>query len=352
MPSFDKHKVINIYKDLKAFFSLQAGLTRGEIPDHRSTNKLSEPTAKKIYDKDRQIAALRKKLAESGDRRLIDAKNLTWIFGTARVGSTWLGAMLEELKDHFVWHEPIVGRLFGEFYYGGAEHRRGKHFIMGDRYKELWLESIRELVLSGATARFPKAQRQGTLVIKEPNGSIGAPLLMSALPESRMIFLVRDPRDVAASALDASRKGGWLSEGRGAKVQVRTARTEENPDGVVRGIANKYVRYVGNTLQAYEAHTGPKVLVRYETLREDTLSEMKRVHEVLDIQVDDRELARVIEDHSWESIPKEKKGEGKFYRKASPGGWREDLTQAQVKIVEQTTKSLLDEFYPDSRTTG
>jgi hypothetical protein len=35
---------------------------------------------------------------------------------------------------------------------------------------------------------------------------------MEALPESRMIFLIRDPRAFAASALDAARKGSWMYE--------------------------------------------------------------------------------------------------------------------------------------------
>jgi hypothetical protein len=45
-------------------------------------------------------------------------------------------------------------------------------------------------------------------MIKEPNGSVGAPLLTEALPESRMILLVRDPSDVISSLLDAAREGG------------------------------------------------------------------------------------------------------------------------------------------------
>ena len=43
----------------------------------------------------------------------------------------------------------------------------------------------------------------------------------------------------------------------------------------------------------------------------------------------------MVEKHSWENIPEEEKGEGKFYRKATPGGWREDLTPGQVEMVEE-----------------
>ena len=58
------------------------------------------------------------------------------------------------------------------------------------------------------------------------------------------------------------------------------------------------------------------------------------------------ELAWVVEKHSWENIPDEKKGEGKFYRKATPRGWEDDLTPEQVTTVEQITGPLLEEFYP------
>jgi hypothetical protein len=40
------------------------------------------------------------------------------------------------------------------------------------------------------------------------------------------------------------------------------------------------------------------------------------------------------------------KGQGKFYRKASPGGWRDDLTPRQAKLVEEITAPVMGEFYP------
>ena len=62
--------------------------------------------------------------------------------------------------------------------------------------------------------------------------------------------------------------------------------------------------------------------------------------------MDDDELASAVEKHSWENIPEEEKGQGKFYRKATPQGWREDLTPHQVRTVERITAPLLQEFYP------
>jgi hypothetical protein len=57
-----------------------------------------------------------------------------------------------------------------------------------------------------------------------------------------------------------------------------------------------------------------------------------------------------VEKNSWEMIPSEQKGDGKFHRKAKPGGWREDLTARQVEIVEDITAPLLNEFYPHTAT--
>ena len=112
-------------------------------------------------------------------------------------------------------------------------------------------------------------------------------------------------------------------------------------------MATKYLQNVGNTREAYEAHKGPKVLVRYEELRSDTLGTMRRIYSSLGIEVDEAELSGAVEKHSWENVPEEEKGEGKFHRKATPGGWREDLTPEQVEIVERITAPLLKEFsYP------
>jgi Sulfotransferase domain len=352
MPVFNSRTVIELARGIRAFLNLEAGLTRGEIPAR--ARGVEEPPASelarvrtRLEEKEREIAGLEQRLAARSSRTGVDPEYVVWIFCSNRSGSTWLSSMMGEVEGHEVWNEPLVGKLFGDLYYGGAAgHQKVKHYILGDVHKGSWLDSVQSFVLSEATARFPGVAEGGYLIIKEPNGSIGAPLLSEAMPASRMIFLLRDPRDVAASGLDAARKGSWQYENAADRGWKREALADNQPDVWVRRRAQNYVRHAGKARDAYEAHKGPKVLIRYEELRNDTRGTMERLYSTLGIEVGGEELARAVEKHAWENIPQKEKGQGKFYRKATPGGWREDLTPGQVEIVEQVSAALLKEFYP------
>jgi hypothetical protein len=271
---------------------------------------------------------------------------VVWIFGTGRSGNTWLSSMMGELGGCAVWSEPSIGKLFGEFYYFGSREgqRRTNNFVLGERQKDTWLKSIRGFVLDGANGRFPDLGA-GYLMIKEQVGSVGAPLLMEALPESRMILLVRDPRDVVASWSDATREGGWRHGRLAADDPERILIADEDPTAFVRERARHYLKNVGKAREAYDAHQGRRVLVKYEDLRADTLRTMKRICSTLEMAVDAGELERTVAKHAWENVPEEEKGSGKFQRKASPGSWREDLTPEQAATIERITAPLLWEFY-------
>jgi hypothetical protein len=262
----------------------------------------------------------------------IEPDSIVWVFGASRSGSTWLASMVRELPGWDVWFEPRVGTVFDP---ETRPNKPGWHYVFALEHERAWLPAVRLLVLAGAASRCPSAD---FVLIKDPASSGAASVLTKALPESRVVFLVRDPRDVAASWLDANADGGWR--------RARKGGATETPLEMVARYARVYSRQVGGAKRAYEAHSGPKALVRYEELRADTMDTMKRIYEALYIPTDENELSRAVEKHSWENIPQGMKGKGKFCRKATPGSWREDLSQEQARVVEEITRPILEEFYP------
>jgi hypothetical protein len=341
-------------------FTFTAGVTREQVPPLEKFKEQAqelEASREKIERKERQIKRLRKskRLSDRGVR----PENLIWILGTPRVGSTWLGATMSSMKGYRLWHEPLVGRLFGYFFYHlgigwdeWPDAYRSSGFIFSPSHRKTWIGSIRSFVIEGANARAPKISRNAYMVIQEPNGAIGAPWLLEALPESRMIFLVRDPRDVVASMLDAYRKGGWLHDeqhllnpyGPHEEKWLGTL-AEADPHAFVERAAQRYLRDISSVKQGYEFHQGPKVLVRYEDLKGDTLGTMMRICAALEIPVDKTELRSAIERHAWHNIPEEAKGEGKMWRRGASGGWRNDLSPEQAAAVESITAPVLEGFY-------
>jgi Sulfotransferase family len=273
------------------------------------------------------------------------ADRFVWIFGTGRSGSTWLASMMGDIAGGRLWNEPLVGKLFGDFHSDARpKSLRSKNFVMADAHRQAWLEGIRCFISRVADSRFPGIEEGEWIVVKEPNGSVGAPYLAAAFPRSALVLLIRDPRDVAASAIDRHRPGGGAYKRRKSEGSVRD-RASRNPDAFIEGQAKRYMRNVGAAKKAYEAHEGPKVMVRYEDLRADILGTMRGIYSALELPAGEDELARVVKKHAWENIAEEKKGRGKFHRKAKPGGWREDLSAYQASSVEKITAPLLREFY-------
>jgi len=337
MPIFKQDFILEAARNVKVFFEVRMGVVRGGIPVLEAAE---DP--ERLVARDREISRLKARLAAGGGAPAggVRPENLIWLFGVARTGSSWLGAMIGDLEGHAMWNEPYVGDVFGYAYYmrAGEQQRQRKDYILGDAYKEAWIRSVRAFVLGGVDARFPELDENDYLIVKEPNGSVGAPLLMEALPESRMILLVRDPRDVVASLLAAQRKGSW---GAGDEPLADT-----DPDEFVRQRARMYNASFGKAWEAYEAHGGRKAAIRYENLRYDTLVELERVYTTLGIAVERERLREVVEKHAWENIPEKQKGPNKPRRKARPGGWQEDLTPEQARMVEEITAPVMNEFYP------
>ena len=153
-----------------------------------------------------------------------------------------------------------------------------------------------------------------------------------------MIFLIRDPRDVVSSRLEAFKTGGWTERNRDYSTANKLAKG-------TRRLAKDYVKIVSKVQEAYEAHQGKKTLVRYEDLRHDTVDTMRAMYAALEVEADEAQLEAAVEKHSWENIPEDQKGGDKFFRKAQPGSWKDDLSPKQAQLIESITGPILSKYY-------
>jgi hypothetical protein len=113
----------------------------------------------------------------------------------------------------------------------------------------------------------------------------------------------------------------------------------------VRHAADQYLRFIATARQAYDLHPGRKAMIKYEDLRQHAASFMFQLCTELDLPVAHEDVARVVELRDWARIPASDKGPGRFHRRGTPGGWREDLTPAQIESVTEITRPILEEFY-------
>lgn len=318
-------------------------------------NEELKDARRRMAEKDREFARLRSELERSTPGTRVDghrSENIAWIFGTTRTGSTWLSALMGAPPVLEEWREPNVENGFGTHCYRrlGTRESRGlsnhwKRFYALGHY-EARKNFIRAFLLEEASPRFSDMTAAGYLVTKEPHGTMGAPLLVEALPESCVAFLTRDPRDLASSAPNARKKGSRLHNQRHRRYRGR-GYDERRPTGRDRAPAGRELpgRDMQKSKMAYETHEGHKILVPYEDLRADTVVTLGRIYDALDIPMARKSWSATVERHSFENITEEKKDPDKFRREATLGGWRNGLPPEQAETVERITASLLREGY-------
>src|SRR5215204_4756614 len=135
------------------------GLGRAARSAGKSSRTLTRIYSTLIGERERaylELGRLRSRVAGRGVRD-IDPARMLWIFGSGRSGSTWLRSMMGELEGVRVWEEPMVGRLFGEFYARAPkDNLRSADFVMGTPIRKGWITSIRNFVLDGARYSNPR----------------------------------------------------------------------------------------------------------------------------------------------------------------------------------------------------
>jgi Sulfotransferase family len=292
------------------------------------------------------------------DRFSIDASEdrLAWIFGSSRSGSTWLLRMLSSLDAVVPIDDPHLGHHLGvwrpiSLAWATAEHPpdlttldRLKHdkdsYFFSDRYRDAWGPALRQMIVDRFDAQIADSatRHEPVVVVKEP-GSHVADQLLSLFPASRLVFLLRDGRDVVDSWLAAYRDGSWALDEGAFPV------TDAGRESLVRWQSAVWAFRTEVVQRAFDRHpTDRRVLVRYEDLVADPGHELARICAYLLLDATADTLAGVAAEHDYAAVPAVEKGHSKEIRSASPGGWRENLTSAEHDVMHEVMGPKLAEL--------
>ncbi len=306
---------------------------------------------------------------------------LVWIWTSARSGSTWfLRLLTHPLKLVDSRHDPndLLGFRAPPTWQGavdaipvdttfvanhlvplrgGADYdenwspitfsyamgikQRGNYFF-SPKYEDAWRPELRRMML----VRFHRliertAERHRTadplVLLKEVAGAHGADLVMSLFPRSRMIFLVRDGRDVVDSQTAANEPGGWLP--------IKGFSTEEERLEFVRRRSRTWVGDMMTIGRAFDAHPAElRRMVHYEDLLSDTAGTLRPIVEWLGLPRHENWLERTVEVNAFEAVAPENKGPTKFFRSATPGAWRHNMSPPEQEAMTEVMGDKLVEL--------
>jgi len=163
----------------------------------------------------------------------------------------------------------------------------------------------------------------------------------------RVIYVVRDPRDVALSQFHFYRKRGLLEDGYPPERFVpRFVAGETTPYG-------SWGENVAGWLATRQNRPG-FLLLRYEDMLEDAARELNKVASFLEIPPDAERIANAVRRSAADEMRKLEKSQARlwsstkgtrqdvpFVRAAKSGGWRTGLPEAAVAQLEAAWGHLM-----------
>lgn len=164
----------------------------------------------------------------------------------------------------------------------------------------------------------------------------------------RVIYIVRDPRDVAVSSYHYKIKRRVINESYGLDRFVPRFIT-----GEFNGTAGSWGENVVSWLAA-RRNTPQFLLLRYEDMLRDPIAELRKVVCFLELSAGREVLARAVELSSVERMQNLEREQGQtwkrtrndvqskpFVRSAKAGSWCSELSAASVAVIEQAWGSLM-----------
>jgi hypothetical protein len=300
--------------------------------------------------------AMLAELEEASSRDLqYRGHNLIFIVGSSRSGTTWLQRLLASHPQVHTGQESYIFeylapplRMWRRHTTTNRAGSRGGVGLPCYFYEDEFMLALHQHMLNLMQPMLRQLSEGDFFLEKSPAHAQFIPEILELLPESRIIHMLRDARDVTASMLAANESWGSRWAPRHA---FRAARKWE-----------KYVRAVRDA----QSHVpeGQFIEVRYEDLSAAPAETMRRLATFLNLEWSETDLLQALDANTAENMragggtkipmhgefttasgaveePKD------FVRKARPQAWKEDLSfidKAQVWIVAR--QMMAETGYP------
>ena len=113
----------------------------------------------------------------------------------------------------------------------------------------------------------------------------------------------------------------------------------------IKWYSYQWVKINERIYRAFDNHSPDlRLSVKYEDLKNNTLSELRKIYDFLKIEITDNQLEEIINKHDFKKIPEKDKGQGKFFRSASPGSWQKNFSKEEQDLMNSIMKKTLDEL--------
>lgn len=291
-------------------------------------------------------------MSDTHNGSVADGQNILFIVGSPRSGTTWLQRLLAAHPQIKTGQESrlfeYVGSQFGrwETDIRSATTTRGGTGLACYMSEEEFV-AIQKKYLALLLAPMLRELSPGQIFLeKTPAHALFVPAIARLLPAAKVIHLVRDPREVAASMIAAS--AGWgrdWAPRRGSQA------------------VRQWWHHVSSAEQAAsQLAAGCFLRVHYEELHRETAQTLGEIAQFLKISWSAADLAEAIGKNNAEEMRRgggtpiplrgelARTGTGAvkeptgFVRRAQSGSWREDLSWRQRFQVWRALRQTGDEW--------